>query len=136
MSNIKTVTQVLASAVATSGTFTVTFPSGTTGAWFKAGTRHTITALGQTFSNPEDFGLTTIGGTTATVTWRHATTLPAGTTVRVGLDCPGVSSYRDVPSVFPTVSANIQPMFPVRVSLGAPATADADGIVDMPHIRL
>lgn len=130
MSNIKSVTLTLASAVSTSGTFTVTYPSGTNGAWFKGGCRHTITALGADFSSPEDFGITTFGGTTCTVTWRATPTLPAGTTIRVGLDAAGISSYRDEPPVFQNPApANIQPMFPIRVSLGSPLALDADGIV-------
>ena len=57
----KTVTQILASAVATSGTFTVTYPSGTNAAWFQKGVGHQIAALGKTFSSPEDFGITAFG---------------------------------------------------------------------------
>jgi hypothetical protein len=131
ITKVQTVTQTLASAVATSGTFTVTYPANTDAATFQNGCQHTIAALGKVFTNPVDFGITSFDNTTCTVTWRNALTLPAGTVVRVGLDSPGITSYRDDPAVWPAMSGpqNIQPMFPVRVSLGAPDALDADGIV-------
>jgi hypothetical protein len=127
--NFRVVEVTLASAVVTSGTFTVTYPDGTNAAWFQKGMDHKITALGAEFSHPEDFGITTFGNTTCTVTWRNAKTLAAGTKLRVKLDTPGLDSYRDKPPVFTDPSpALITTMYPQRISLGAPIVADVDGV--------
>jgi hypothetical protein len=124
----KTVTQTLASAVATSGTFTVTYPSGTNAAWFQKGSQHRIAALGGDFTSPEDFGITTFGNTTCTVTWRNTVTLPAGTVVRIGLDAPG-GRWLDEPPVIEDPGPNrVSEMHVQRVTLGAPIVADVDGV--------
>lgn len=126
--SIKTITTVLASDVATSDTFTVTYPTGTNAAWFKGGVVNEIAALGAVFRSPEDFGVTTYGNTTATITWRNAATLPAGTTLRVGLDAPG-GRWLDEPPAFTDPSPNrVSTLYPVRISLGAPIVADVDGV--------
>lgn len=128
--SVKTVSQTLASAVATSGTFTVTYPDGTNAAWFQKGTAHKIAALGNEYSIPEDFAITAFGNTTCTVTWRHSATLPAGTVVRVGLDAPG-GRWLDEPPVYQKPDPNrVTPVEVVRITLGAPVVADVDGIVD------
>jgi hypothetical protein len=124
----KVITQTLASAVATSGTFTVTYPSGTNAAWFQKGKQHKIAALGKTFSSPEDFGITAFGNTTCTVTWRNTITLPAGTVVRTGLDIPGANWLNDPPSFGDVTPNNVTPLYAARIVLGAPLTADADGV--------
>lgn len=125
MASLKNVEVTLASAVATSGTFTVTYPTGTDAAWFISAPQHTLQALGATFTSPADFGITTWGADTATITWRASSTLPAGTVVRVQLNIPGPETYRKNP---PLLADNVRPMFPLRVFLGTPITADADGI--------
>lgn len=125
----KTITVVLAADVATSGTFTVSYPTGANAAHFQGGVANTIAALGGTYRSPEDFGVTTYGNTTATITWRNTVTLPAGTTIFVGLDSPGGRWLDEPPILNPAPEPNrISALFPQRISLGAPIVADVDGI--------
>jgi hypothetical protein len=86
----KLVTVVLGSAVATSGTFTVSYPTGTTAGNFKNGKRHRMNAMGVSMEAPKDFTIS-FGATTATITYLRATTIPAGATVYVELDMLGES---------------------------------------------
>lgn len=79
-----TIRTILAADVATSGTFTVAFPTGYTAGNFKTGKRHRMNALGRPMEAPKDF---TVAFTTlATITYLGATTIKAGTEVFVELD--------------------------------------------------
>lgn len=84
----KTQRVVLGSAVATSGTFTVGYPTGTSAGNFKNGKRHRMNALGASLEAPKGFTIS-FGATVATITYLGATTLPAGTEVYVELDTMG-----------------------------------------------
>lgn len=125
MASFKIVEFTLSSALATSGTVTVTYPTGTDAGWFRTASGHTLQAVGGTFNSPTDFAITSWGAASATLTWRNAATLPAGTTVRLQLNIPGPETYRDVP---PTPPATVRGMYPYRIILGTPITADADGV--------
>lgn len=127
MASFKNVAQTLASAVATAGTFTVTYPTGTDAAWFISAPSHSIEALGKTWTSPTDFRISSFGADAATVTWLAATTLPAGTSIRVQLNIPGPETYR---KRLPIVQDELRPMFPYRVILGTPITADPDGVCE------
>lgn len=127
MSSFKVVTVTLSSAVATSGTFTVTYPTGTDAAWFISGVAHTLQALGNTFTAPADFRISSFGADAATVTWLNATTLPAGTVLYVQLNIPGPETYR---KRSPVVDDNLRPVFPYRLILGTPVVADVNGVCE------
>lgn len=120
----KVVPVTLASAVSTSGTFTVSYPAGTNAGTFKNAVQHKLNALGGVFTSPKDFAITTWGATTATITWRATPTLPVGTLVRVQLNIPGPATYRDG-KILPSKVAGSQVF---RISLGAPATASSSNI--------
>jgi hypothetical protein len=123
----RTVQLVLASAVATGGTFTVGYPTGTDKGTFSRGTRNRMTALQNEYTSPTDMTVS-LGASSATVTYNGSTTLPAGTTVYFELDAGGPSTYRDSVDArgnYPRVEG----LNPVLLSLGAPITADADGII-------
>lgn len=124
--SVKSVSTTLATALATSGTLAVSYPSGTDAGWFKGGVKHKLVALGKEWSSPADFAITTFGSTTFTITWRATPTIPANSVIRIGLDVPGLS-YRD-PTNVDAPPNKVTPLYARRISLGAPLTADADGI--------
>lgn len=73
----RTVSGILAAAVATAGTFTVGYPTGTTRGDFSLGVTHKLSCIGKVFSAPENMTLS-FGATSVTVTYQGTTTLPAG----------------------------------------------------------
>lgn len=125
-----TITQVLASAVATGGTFTVGYPTGTLKGDFQRGVAHKMAIFanwgGDIISSPTTFTVS-LGNTSATITYNGATTLPAGSTVIVQLDKGGPNSYREGIEAqgFPQ---RTRPVETFLIDLGTPITADADGI--------
>lgn len=114
---------VLASAVATDGTFTVGYPAGKTKGNFINGSDHRMTALQADHRVGKGFTIS-FGDSAATITWKGSTTIPASTMVWVQLDESG-RDYRDENLINKAVSAT-----PMIVSLGSPVTADADGILN------
>jgi hypothetical protein len=121
-----TVTLRLASAVASGGTFTVGYPTGTNRGTFLRGSRHVMMARGDRFVSPTDMTVS-LGNTTATVTYNGASTLPAGTEVIFELDAGGPDSYRDTFEAR-GLPARAERAELVTINLGNPITADADGI--------
>lgn len=119
----KTVSGVLASAVATGGTFTVAYPTGFDRGSFAQGYRHKLSAIGKVFTAPENMTLS-FGATSVTVTYNGTTTLAAGTAFTFEFDRPGV--YNPVED---TTSGKwmYTPCPVVRLDLGSPAVADVDG---------
>jgi hypothetical protein len=75
----------LSAAVATSGTFTVGYPTGYTPGHFKVGRKHRMVALQRLMEAPKDFTVS-FGATVATITYLGATTIPAGAQVFVEFD--------------------------------------------------
>ena len=84
----KTQRIILGAAVAQNGTFTVSYPPGTTAGNFKSGKRQKMNILGSSLEAPRDFTIA-FGATFATITWLGATTIPALTEVYVELDTLG-----------------------------------------------
>lgn len=115
----------LSAAVATAGTFAVTYPTGTNKGSFLRGTRHKMVAIQNVYASPTDFTVS-LGDTTATVTYNGATTLPAGAEVFFQLDKGGPDSYRDAPEY--GLPNKVESLSIVTLDLGNPITADADGI--------
>jgi hypothetical protein len=119
----RTVSGILAAAVATAGTFTVGYPTGTTRGDFSTGVSHKLSALGAIFSAPEDMTLS-FGASSVTVTYNGATTLPAGTPFtfqfdRLGASNPVYDAESGVALYTPCVLGNLD--------LGSPGAPDADG---------
>ena len=118
-----TVTGILASAVATAGTFAVSYPSGYDRGNFAYGVAHKLSVLGKVFTCPEDITLS-FGATSVTVTYNGSTTLPQGSRFTIELDSPGaVNPLVHASSAVPIVS----PITLGLINLGSPGTADADG---------
>lgn len=109
----------LASAVATAGTFTVNYPSGTSRGTFVNGKTHKLFANQTMFAAPEDFTVS-FGASSATITYQGSTPLAAGSPVSVEFDAPGAE-------VLYGVSDKVTQEGILLLNLGSPATADADG---------
>ncbi|WPZ36708.1 hypothetical protein T8K17_11235 [Thalassobaculum sp. OXR-137] len=114
---------VLASAVATDGTFTVGYPAGKSKGDFINGSDHRMVALQADHRVGKGFTIA-FGDTAATVTWKGTTTIPASSRVWVQLDESG-RDYRDEHLINKAVSAT-----PMLISLGSPDTADPNGAVE------
>jgi len=123
----RTVTLVLASAVATGGTFTVGYPTGTTRGDYVRGVAHKMVALQNTYVAPTNFTVST-GATSATVTYQGATTLPAGTTVFFQFDTSGPASYRETAGDI-AYPQRVTVASLVTIDLGAPIANDSDGLI-------
>ena len=113
----------LASAVATSGTFTVGYPSGTSRGNFTGGKQHKMVANQALFLAPEGFTIS-FGATYATITYLGSTSLAAGSQVTVELDATGAEEA-DVAFQHLAVGA-VQKVTPVLIDLGTPLATDDD----------
>jgi hypothetical protein len=114
-----TTTATLASDVATSGTFTASYPTGMSQAVFTQAVNHKLYVMGGEYVSPKDF--TVAFTSTITVTWLAATTIPAGSTVRLGLDIYGADVDDDVQLNRQIIRAPF-----IGAYLGAPSTAAAN----------
>lgn len=128
--SLKVASGVLAAAVAPSGNFTVSYPSGTNPGSFSGGVNHKLVTSPQNdvYNWTEHFTLT-FGASSITVTLQSTfpTTLAAGTGFYLQLDMPGANDDR------PTLPASIRDKgvamaFPVFINLGVPTTTDVDGL--------
>lgn len=124
-------TQTLGSAVATSGTFTVSYATGVTRGAYIGGWAHRISALGAVYYSPTDFTVS-FGTSTATITWLKATTLAAGTRVSVQLDRPGGAYYpgklqrQNVTDIYDAQTVqSVQDCPTVMLNLGSPIATTA-----------
>lgn len=87
------VTTTLAAALSSGGTLAVSYPSGTSKASFTGAGAHRISSsTGADFKYPKDFEVT-LGLSSATITWRSATTLAVGVRINVQLEEVGDSLF-------------------------------------------
>ena len=124
------VTTTLGSAVADAGTFVVDYPAGGNAGVYGGGYDHKINSMGygELSAVGGDISVS-LGATQATITNNSGQTLAAGTVVNVQLDRGGP----DMDLLAGGGVANpmsMAVMCPVLVTLGAPATADANGVVE------
>jgi len=128
------VSGVLASAVATSGTFSGAYPSGTGKADFVGGQRHKLVVQGAVFEAPRDFTIALNATATGwTVTYNGANTLRAGSTYYLELDKPGKDAEKDWASVagglaVPSYVKNSVVVHERLIDLGAPIASDDDAL--------
>ena len=121
-----TVTTTLSSAVAASGTFTFSYPTGTDENSF-AGYGHKATAIGNNMASPGDFALTFGTGLTITFTYAASkTTMPAGTKISVDLNLPA-ETVREAPKLV-LDNPHMSQAALVRMDFGSPGVGDANGI--------
>jgi hypothetical protein len=114
----------LSAAVVQNGTFTVAYPAGRSAGNYTGGHRHKLIALQTVYSAPGDFTVS-FDASVITITYKGATTLPAGTSVRFQADRLGADD--NVPEGV-TVNKQTQRASAVVLDLGSPATADTDGV--------
>ena len=135
MSSIR-ITSTLGSAVAASGTFTLTLPSrpgpeyGSYNAGdIQAGVLHSLVINGTAYANPNQFSFT-VSGQTITVTNRTSGTWASGSSVIATFDIPGTPVYRTAQD-FPTGTKEVRRAAKsslVHVMLGAPAAGASNNI--------
>jgi hypothetical protein len=106
---------VLAAAVANTGTFTVAYPDGLTGGAFQGGVDHQLVVGQKLYKAPVDFTIA-FGAAVATITWKGANPLAAGSAFRVQFDRTGST---DLPGTKRTAYAEI-----VNVELGEPIASN------------
>lgn len=117
--SFSTISAILGSDVATDGTFSVSYPSGTRRGDFINGVAHKLLVNQRLYEAPTDFTVS-FGASTATLTWKGETTLTAGAQVRVQFDKPGSEEVKGV--------NNAAILTVVQVDLGNPATSDDDAL--------
>lgn len=117
----------LSADVANAGTFTVSYPTGTSkGSFVNSPVHHTLFINGNKYVAPADFTVTfNANASNITVTNAAGTTWPAGATYQLGLDKMGPDSYRDgIPAnKVKQVQGGLY-----MVNLGSPNVLDRDGI--------
>lgn len=125
MQDFYTVEGVLASAVATAGTFTIGWPDGAPLGSFRSGKNHKLLIDQTLYSAPADFTVAYTSSSVITITQNTGRTFAAGTSFRVQLDAGGDGDVvnADGVTLLRTKAAEV-----LRVNLGAPLTADVDGI--------
>ena len=120
-----TIQGVLSADVAAAGTFTVSYPTGTSKGTFAGAFQHGLSVGQADLVHYDDF-LAAPGASSITITNRTASTWAAGAPFVLMLEVPGVRDVRDENGKTPILRANSMPV--VQVSLGNPVVADADGI--------
>lgn len=128
MSGFKTASFLLGTDVLDSGTFTVNYPAGNYIGDFSFARGHYIQMNGKKLRQPADIGLSFAAGA-VTVTNRTGGTLPAGSAGIFQFEISGDDSglFGDLNGVKHRLLRTTK-LHPVEVTLGAPITADADGV--------
>lgn len=123
--SFKTVSGTLASAVASGGTFTANYPAGFGAGDFLGGYDHILVAAGGVHRATAGGISLSFGASNITVTYNGSTTLPAGTDYRLQIDEVG-DNNRWMPDG--NEPNGVSRLDSYVVNLGAPITADADGV--------
>lgn len=120
------ISHTLSAAVASAGTFTVSYPTDRSAGDYTGAHGHKLIAIGAVFSAPNDFTLTFNAGD-ITVTYNGSTTLPSGAAVRLQVDRLGVDDREPEKVVLPfnMARSNLH-----VIDLGSPDTADPNGYVE------
>lgn len=119
------IVHTLGSAVANSGTFTVNYPTNKDAGAYRSGLDHkaATNAYGILSTVDNTLGVT-FGASNITITNKSGGTLAAGTTLWIQLE-----QVRDIDEIGAFASAERSgELMTVLVNLGAPDTADADGV--------
>ncbi len=126
------ISTTLATALATSGTLAFTYPTGTNKGSYTGFEAFLVTGNNDVFSTTtKDFTIS-LGDTSATITWRSATTLPIGTYVTLQLNEKGLNAFEAKKTKeledWKVLKRSVA-LQTVRVNLGNPKTLDVDGIL-------
>jgi hypothetical protein len=117
---------ILGAAVADAAAFTLSYPLGKNKGSFYGSTQHVMSVNNQFFDYPDDFDVTLTSNTVITITNKTGAALPAGATVQVQLEEQGGREYRD--QITRQLLHSTTKGGEFLINLGAPGTADADGI--------
>lgn len=126
----KVVNTTLASALAASGTLTLSYPAGTNPGTFVGGKSHqVVTGSGDVFKAPRYFTLS-YGASSITLTWGSSSpTLPVNTKLYIQLDSSGSSPQRTKERADPAPNPMIVHGQSLKlVNWGAPLAAVANGV--------
>lgn len=129
--SFKTVEVVLASAVATGGTFTIPYPDNRDAGFYRGAVGHKIvTETNDVYDSPADFTLS-FGTSSITATTVTARTFAADTRLYCQLEERG-DNERRADGGLDTLLKNYRAtlLSHVRLNLGAPDVADANGYVE------
>lgn len=129
MSGFKTVAVLLGADVADAGTFTVAYPAGSYVGDFNFARGHYLMLNGKKLRQPADIGLS-FGATSVTVTNRTGGVLPSGSSGQMQLEISGADAGlygRATNSEAPKRILRANKVHTLKIVLGAPITADADG---------
>lgn len=124
----KTAEVVLSAAVASGGTITFQYPEGTLLGSFRATSGHKLWVAGhqKMYTSPTDF--TVAFGANIVVTYNGSTAIPAGTRVNAQFIEIGDFGFGEADSLADIKRTGAMKL--VTVNLGAPATADVNGIFE------
>lgn len=117
----------LASSLATSGTVTVSYPSGRSkGNYSGNDAKHVLIAGQNEYVSPKDFSLTfNANASSITLTWAASITLPAGTACKLQMERRGPDSFG---TVVPADVVGMTRSTVYAVDLGSPNVSDDDGV--------
>lgn len=116
----------LASAVATSGTFTVPYPTNRDDGDYAGGFDHKLICIGATFTAVAGQISLSFGASVITITYNGSTTLPANSAFYLQVDKVGGDSDKN-PLADPGKMTRGEI---VKINLGAPLTADPNGVCE------
>lgn len=127
MPNQVQIPAALAVALVQSGTLAFTYPAGFNKGDFTTYNAELVTGSNDRFTVDNGDFTVSLGNTTATITFQAATSIPAGTSVILGLDAAGAEPYKDQADSKVTIKDAVVKTL-LRVNLGNPATASSNGI--------
>ena len=121
----------VASAVATNGTISFPYPSGVAqGDFVSGGEVLGIASLQDVFDQAADTFTVAYGASSATVTYKGATSIPAGSTVLFGSHTVDKATVADqVPAATLTARGGVKQAAAIADLTGAPAQADFNGLL-------
>lgn len=128
--SLKSANGTLASAVADDGTFTISYPDATDAGTFYGAVDHKLVMGQSTLTAPGDFSLS-FGASNITVTNKTGASWASGTEWRISLQTLGKGGDpRDNETGFAPKRTAVLGRGLVMVNLGAPDTADVNGIFE------
>lgn len=128
MSNQVQISAALAVALVQTGTLAFTYPTGYNKGDFNTFSAELVTGSNDRFSTDNGDFSVSLGNTSATITFRAATSIAAGTSVVLGLESNGLpfrEQFKNKTLIKDSVERTV-----MRINLGNPAVNDADGIAD------
>ncbi len=126
--SFKTSEFVISADLADAGTFTVNYPTGTNRGDYEFAMGHYMTINGTRYNQPEDIGLS-FGASAVTVTNRSGGVIPATGRGFFNFAKLGETiAVKGRNGLVPNTAKRVAGVKTVAISLGAPITADPDGI--------